>query len=118
MTIPEIYADTHFYGNSKIKETKFSYSLFLHQQIIDAEYYLANNPDNSVLEGIFFEMLGTETKVGLQSAPRRITNIEFFLKKVMSEKGMEHRHEQDGGVFIDCEQYLQKWQGKNLIKIL
>ena len=84
-------------------DTKFSYSLLLHQEIIGAEYYLANNNENNILEGIFLEMLGTDTQIGLQSAPLGITNIELFLKKSMDENGVEYRHKPYNEIVVNGE---------------
>lgn len=85
------------------KETKYSYSLLLHQEIIGAEYYLANNCDRNIFEGIFLEMLGTETQPGLQSAPKGMTNIEFFIKQALEERKIDHRHEHYGNIVVNGE---------------
>ena len=87
----------------KNKKTKFSYSLLLHQEIIGAEYYLAHNRDNSILEGLFLEMLGTDTQPGLQSAPWGMTNIELFLKQAMNDAEIEYRHESYGDIVVNGE---------------
>ncbi len=85
------------------KQTKFSYSLLLHHEIIGAEYYLAKNCNSNIFEGIFLEMLGTETQLGLQSAPKGMTNIEYFIKQVLEERKIDHRHELYGRVVVNGE---------------
>ena len=87
----------------KDRPTKFSYSLLLHQEIIGAEYYLAHNRDNSILEGLFLEMLGTDTQLGLQSAPWGMTNIEFFLKQAIDNAGIAYSHKPYGDIVVNGE---------------
>jgi aminopeptidase-like protein len=87
-------------------ETKFSYQLFIHQEVIGPEYYLAhlNEVDRGkLLEGTYIEMLGSSTKLGLQSAPQGMTNIEYFIKKELEESGIPFRHEPYGGVVVNGE---------------
>ena len=87
-------------------DTKYSYQLFIHQEIIGPEYYLAHISDEQrrkINEGIFIEMLGSNTKFGLQSAPQGITNIEYFLKKELEESDIPFRHEPYGDVVVNGE---------------
>jgi aminopeptidase-like protein len=88
------------------RNTKFSYQLFIHQEVICPEYYLANLPENkrrNLREGVFIEMLGSNTPIGLQSAPQGMTLIEHFIKKEMDSQGISYRHEPYGGVVVNGE---------------
>ena len=87
-------------------DTKYTYQLFLHQEVIGPEYYLAHLSEekrNKLTEGIFIEMLGSKTKLGLQSAPQGMTNIEYFVKKELDERSIPYRHEPYGGVVVNGE---------------
>ena len=87
-------------------DTKFSYQLNIHQEVIGPEYYLAHLSDgdrDKLLEGIYIEMLGSSTELGLQSAPQGMTNIEFFIKKELEETGIPFRHERYGDVVVNGE---------------
>ncbi len=87
-------------------DTKYSYQLFIHQEIIGPEYYLAHISDEQrekINEGIFIEMLGSNTELGLQSAPQGVTNIEYFIKKELEESGIPFRHEPYGDIVVNGE---------------
>ena len=87
-------------------DTIFSYQLFIHQEVIGPEYYLAHLSEgdrDKLLEGIYIEMLGSSTGLGLQSAPQGMTNIEFFIKKELEESGIPFRHERYGDVVVNGE---------------
>ncbi len=87
-------------------ETKFSYQLFLHQEVIGPEYYLAHlNEDkrSKLLEGIFIEMLGSRTKLGLQSSPQGLTNVEYFVKQELEKSGIPFNHKPYGDVVVNGE---------------
>ena len=76
------------------RKTKFSYRLFLHQEIIGSEYYLAKMDDSErgdLLESIFLEMLGTKTQLALQHSRGTHSNIEFAVKQSMTELGLSFR---------------------------
>ena len=87
-------------------DTKYSYQLFLHQEIIGPEYYLAHISDEQrekINEGIFIEMLGSNTEFGLQSAPQGMTNLEYFIQKELKESGLTFRHAPYGDVVVNGE---------------
>ena len=78
---------------SKIK-TKFTYKLFLVQEIIGSEYYWGRtNCGNreKILEGLFLEMLGTETQLALQESGEGDSNIELALAETMDELCVDYR---------------------------
>ena len=72
------------------RNTKFSYRLFLHQEIIGSEYYLAKMDDSErgdLMESIFLEMLGSSTPLALQHSRGAHSTIEFAVKQSMAESG-------------------------------
>ena len=76
------------------KSTKFSYRLFLHQEIIGSEYYLSKMDDSErvdLMESIFLEMLGTNTQLALQHSRAAQSNIEFSVKQSMIDLGLRFR---------------------------
>jgi len=87
-------------------ETKFSYKLLLHQEIIGAEYYLAFlEPKfrDKLIEGMFLEMLGSNTQLGIQSAVQGMTDIEYYLKDVVVKHNIPHRKKQYGEIVVNGE---------------
>lgn len=93
------------------RETKFSYSLFLHQEIIGSEYFLGYLPPEErdlILEGLFLEMLGTETQIGLQGPPTGFCRIEESLSRALSEMNVDFRRGGYGDIVVNGE-YI--WAG-------
>lgn len=88
------------------RETKYSYSLFLHQEVIGAEYYLGKmhaEQRGLLLEGLFLEMLGSNSELGLQNAPGVATNIEAALAEVLTASGIPYRHGEYGDIVVNGE---------------
>ena len=76
------------------KKTKFSYKLVLVQGIIGSEYYLGKMNEaerNNIFEGVFLEMLGSQTQLALQSSKDGKSNIEYALNKAMKALGSSFR---------------------------
>lgn len=93
------------------RETKFSYSLFLHQEIIGSEYFLGYLPPEErtlILEGVFLEMLGSETQIGLQAPPTSSCRMEESLARSLSEMSVEFRRGDYGDIVVNGE-YI--WAG-------
>ena len=71
------------------KKTKFSYKLFLHQEIIGSQYYLLRKgveKGERLAESIFLEMLGSRTPLALQASRAGNTMIEQALAKTLEEE--------------------------------
>jgi aminopeptidase-like protein len=76
------------------KKTKFSYILFLHQEIIGSEYYLAMMSDQNrskIIESCFLEMLGSKTQLGLQESRKANSNIEKAIEISLKERRTDFR---------------------------
>lgn len=88
------------------RSTTYSYSLFLHQEVIGSEYYLGKmEPERRklLLEGLFLEMLGSQTQIGLQNAPGTQTNFETALAEVIERSELPHRRGEYGEVVVNGE---------------
>ncbi len=88
------------------RKTKYSYSLFLHQEVIGSEYYLGKMEPKRrelMLEGLFLEMLGSQTELGLQNAPGTETNIETALAAALERSELPHRRGEYGDVVVNGE---------------
>jgi len=74
--------------------TKFSYSLVLSPGIIGSELYLAGlskEERGRILEGIFLEMLGSDTELAVQDSRRGMVSISHALKGSLDELGVPYR---------------------------
>src|SRR4051794_24164622 len=62
------------------KKHKLTYKLVLTQGIIGSQYYLgmqAKERRTHIMEGLFLEMLGTDTQLALQASRDGVSNIEY-----------------------------------------
>jgi aminopeptidase-like protein len=76
------------------RKTKFSYSLVLSPGIIGSEYYLAQltrDQRSHILEGIFLEMLGSETQLAVQESRQDMVSVLHALKTSMDKLGLSYR---------------------------
>jgi len=76
------------------RKTKFSYSLVLSPGIIGSELYLAGlDPSERcrILEGIFLEMLGSDTPLALQESRRSMVSTLHALKASLDQLGLHYR---------------------------
>jgi aminopeptidase-like protein len=76
------------------RKTKFTYSLVLSPGIIGSEYYLAQltkSERSQILEGIFLEMLGSETKLAVQDSRKELVSIGHALKGSLDKLGLPYR---------------------------
>ena len=83
------------------KKTKYTYKLFLHQEVIGSEYYLAKMADEDrsmILESLFLEMLGTKTELALQFSRSGATGIEKALAEALADSGISHRTGPSGSI--------------------
>jgi aminopeptidase-like protein len=88
------------------RKTKFSYSLVLSPGIIGSELYLAGLTDaerNTILEGIFLEMLGSETPLAVQEPRGSMVNTLFALKASIDRLGMAYKTGPFGSIMINDE---------------
>jgi aminopeptidase-like protein len=76
------------------RKTKFTYSLVLSPGIIGSELYLAGLTDlerNAILEGIFLEMLGSETPLALQEPRQAMVSTLFAMKHSLDNLSLQYR---------------------------
>ncbi len=88
------------------RKTRFSYSLVLSPGIIGSELYLAGLTDaerGTILEGIFLEMLGTDTSLAVQEPRGSMANTLFSLKASLDRLGLAYRTGPFGSIMINDE---------------
>ena len=76
------------------RRTKFSYSLVLSPGIIGSELYLAGlskTERGRILEGVFLEMLGSDTDLAVQDSRRSMVSVSHALKGSLDELGQPYR---------------------------
>jgi aminopeptidase-like protein len=76
------------------RNTKFTYSLVLSPGIIGSELYLAGLDQvtrSMILEGVFLEMLGSDTPIALQESRRSMVSTAHALKASLDDLGVEYR---------------------------
>ncbi len=86
--------------------TKFTYSLVLSPGIIGSEFYLAGlTPVERarILEGIFLEMLGSDTPLALQESRRSMVSIFHAMKTSLDLLGLSFRIGPFGTILINDE---------------
>lgn len=75
-------------------KTRFSYSLVLSPGIIGSELYLESltqSERSAILEGIFLEMLGSDTKLAVQEPRRDMVNALFALRESLDKLRLPYR---------------------------
>ena len=76
------------------RKTKFTYSLVLSPGIIGSELYLAGlsgSERSRILEGIFLEMLGSDTPLAVQESRRSMVSLLHTLKASLDEMALPYR---------------------------
>ncbi len=76
------------------RKTKFTYSLVLSPGILGSEYYLAELTGaerSRILEGIFLEMLGSDTPLAVQESRRDMVDVLYALKASLDRMGLGYR---------------------------
>ena len=76
------------------RSTKFGYSLVLSPGIVGSELYLAGlskTERSRILEGIFLEMLGSNTELAVQESRRSMVSVSHALKASLEELGLPYR---------------------------
>jgi aminopeptidase-like protein len=90
----------------KDKRTKFTYKLALVQGIIGSELYLGKmekTERDKIREGVFLEMLGSETQLALQASRNGGSNIEYGIEKALDEMGTSYRRGPFESIIINDE---------------
>jgi aminopeptidase-like protein len=88
------------------RKLKFSYQLLLVPEITGSEYYLAKTyrpEEGRVLEGIFVEMLGTETELALQRSLGESSNLEKAVERALLRRGVSYRSGPFKGIVCNDE---------------
>jgi aminopeptidase-like protein len=76
------------------RATKFTYKLVLSQGIIGSEYYLGKQPAvqrRQIMEGVFLEMLGSDTQLAFQVSREGKSNIDYAVRTAVESLGIPHR---------------------------
>jgi aminopeptidase-like protein len=76
------------------KKCKLTYKLVLAQGIIGSEYYLGKQKKEDraqIMEGLFLEMLGSDTQLALQASREGRSNIEYAVARSLEEQGASFR---------------------------
>ena len=76
------------------RATKFTYKLVLAQGIIGSEYYLGKQSKEDrdrIMEGVFLEMLGSDTQLALQASRDGSSNIEYAVGRALKDGGASFR---------------------------
>lgn len=76
------------------RRTKFNYSLILSPGIIGSELYLARLGDEGredILEGVFLEMLGSDTQLAVQESRRKLVTVGHALQTSLRNRGLSYR---------------------------
>jgi aminopeptidase-like protein len=76
------------------RKTKFSYSLVLSPGILGSELYLAGLSPlerGQILEGIFLEMLGSDTPLAAQNSRRSMVSVWHALTASLNDQQIVHR---------------------------
>ncbi len=88
------------------RATKFTYSLVLSPGIIGSEFYLAGLEPaerGRILEGIFLEMLGSDTPLALQESRRSMVSTFHAMKASLGRLGLTYRTGSFGDIIINDE---------------
>jgi aminopeptidase-like protein len=76
------------------RKTKLTYALVLSPGILGSEFYLASLTQNEraqILEGIFLEMLGANTRLAVQNSRQELASIGHALKASLDKLGFPYR---------------------------
>lgn len=78
----------------KGRKTKFTYALVLSPGILGSEYYLAQlttSERRRILEGIFLEMLGSDTPLAVQESRRGMVSVSHALRMSLDKLALPYR---------------------------
>jgi aminopeptidase-like protein len=76
------------------RKTRFSYSLVLSPGILGSEFYLASLKQEErarIFEGVFLEMLGSDTQLAVQDSRRSLVHVRDALRESLSRLGLPFR---------------------------
>lgn len=88
------------------RPTKFTYRLVLSQGIIGSEYYLAHQSESErgkLMEGIFLEMLGSDSQLAFQASREGRTNVEHAMQHALDESELSYRKGAFGSIILNDE---------------
>jgi aminopeptidase-like protein len=88
------------------RETKFTYALVLSPGIIGSEFYLASltqKERTQILEGVFLEMLGSNTQLAVQDSRRDMVSVGHALKASLNQLGLPYRTGPFASIIINDE---------------
>lgn len=95
------------------RDTKLSYRLLLHQEVVGSEYYLASlsgDERDRIIEGLFLEMLGTESELGLQAARGEApTSVRVVLDRALRDRDVPFRRGDYGDIVVNGEYVWDAW---------
>jgi aminopeptidase-like protein len=76
------------------RKTRFTYSLVLSPGILGSEFYLFSlKPEERarIFEGIFLEMLGSDTQLAVQDSRHSLAHVQHALRESLSHLGLSFR---------------------------
>jgi aminopeptidase-like protein len=88
------------------RKTKFTYALVLSPGIIGSEFYLAalsQKERAQILEGVFLEMLGSNTKLAVQDSRRDMVSVGYALKASLDQLRLPYRTGPFASIIINDE---------------
>jgi aminopeptidase-like protein len=88
------------------RKTKFTYALVLSPGIIGSEFYLASlsqKERTQILEGVFLEMLGSNTQLAVQDSRRDMVSVGHALKASLDQIGLPYRTGPFASIIINDE---------------
>ncbi|MFH1144934.1 MAG: DUF4910 domain-containing protein [Candidatus Eisenbacteria bacterium] len=103
----------------RARSRKFTYRLVLHPEVIGPEYFLpslAPHERSLICDGLFLEMLGTETKLGLQRSLSGPDHLLARMEAYCREEGIAHRSGAYGEVVVNGE-YVWESHGVSLASL-
>ncbi len=88
------------------RKTKFTYSLVLSPGILGSEFYLASltaGERANILEGVFLEMLGSQTQLAVQDSRREMVSMAHALRSSLEQLGLPYRSGPFESIIINDE---------------
>ena len=76
------------------RKTRFTYSLVLSPGILGSEFYLAGLEPGAraqIFEGIFLEMLGSDTQLAVQDSRDNLAHVQHALRESLNHLGLPFR---------------------------
>ena len=92
---------------------KFSYSLILLPEIIGSEYYLhylSSNKRKKILEGIYLDTLGSNTKLSFLPSKQNNTIFDFSIKRSLSLNKIKYKNQSYKNIQGNDENYWEAYR--------